>query len=378
MEPESAPSNCNPFRPALPFLKLAAARIKPGLAALLLAMLTAGCTTLDQPSPSSAATNRFAFAQAQMGLEFRITLFAESEEPAQAAAGAAFSRIAALNSVLSDYDADSELSHLSAASGTERWVTVSPDLWRVLSEGQRLASATEGAFDLTVGPSVNLWRRVRRQEQLPDASLLELMRSRVGHLNLELDPVRQAARMLKPEMRLDAGGIAKGFAMDEAMMVLKSHGVRSAMIQGGGDLIVSEAPPGTSGWKVALAGLETDPASMPNPPVLSLENRALATSGDLFQFVEIDGVRYSHIVDPRTGIGLTNRILVHVVAPDGMTADGTSTAASVLGAERGLALASGLPGVEVQITWRVGEEKEQVQSPGFFRSLSAERRTDGN
>jgi thiamine biosynthesis lipoprotein ApbE len=179
---------------------------------------SAGCVSTGRP-----ALQRFDFSQAQMGLEFRLTLYAPNDATARAAAEAAYARIAALNGILSDYDADSELSRLSQSAGSGEWRTVSPELWRVLSAGQRLAQQSGGAFDLTVGPSVNLWRRARRQQQLPTAALLADMRERVGHEHLLLDPARRAAQLARPNMRLDAGGIAKGYALDEAMLVLREH-----------------------------------------------------------------------------------------------------------------------------------------------------------
>ena len=137
-------------------------------------------------------------------------------------------------------------------------------------------------------------------------------------------------------MRLDLGAIAKGYAVDEALRVLKKHDITRALISGGGDMAALDAPPGKKGWRVELAGASTN--SMPAEFVL-LKNHALATSGDVFQHVEIAGVRYSHIVDPRTGIGLTNRSMVVVIAPNCAAADSLSTAISVLGPDAGMPLA---------------------------------------
>lgn len=328
---------------------------------LALVALIPGCKSL-QSKPNTL--QRFEFAQAQMGLEFRITLYAESEALATTAVTAAYVRIAELNMVLSDYDSDSELSRLSLSSGSGTWVDVSDDLWRILETGQTLSRQSGGAFDLTIGPSVNLWRRARRQKRLPDQDLLASMNERVGYHYLELDSATRTARLSKPKMRLDAGGIAKGFAMDEALQVLEAHGVARAMIHGGGDMVFGDPPPGQAGWRIQLS--ETD------LPALLLGNAALATSGDLVQHLEIDGARYSHIVDPRTGIGLTNRSLVHVIAPSGIEADSLSTALNILKEHEGRELLRRHPKVEARVSTAADGETRVFQTDGFSSFLASE------
>lgn len=282
------------------------------------------------------AEERFVFEKAEMGLPFRVTLFAEDEKSARSAAVSAFERIAELNAVLSDYDSDSELSRLSRTAGQGKAVPVSTDLWRVLERSQALAARTDGAFDITVGPFVNLWRRARRTKELPAAETLAEMRARVGFKNLRLDEKAHTAELLVPEMRLDVGGIAKGFAVDEALAVLRKRGITRALVGGSGDMAAGDAPPGQPGWRIEVAPLDIPGA--PPPEIVFLRNSAIATSGDVFQRVEIGGVRYSHIVDPHTGLGLTDHGLVTILAPNCTTADSLATAVSVLGPQRGLAL----------------------------------------
>lgn len=350
-------------------------RLFPVLLAALFCLT--GCSTPTEPPPSVVRSNallplqRFEFTQAQMGMEFRVVLYSTNELHATTAVRAAFGRIAQLNDVLSDYDSDSELSRLARTSGTGQRVRVGPDLWRVLAAGQALAEETGGAFDLTVGPSVNLWRRARRDGELPSVELLNRMHQRVGHRNLRLFPAAQSAELLRPDMRLDAGGIAKGYAMDEALSILHLQGVQRAMIQAGGDMVFADAPPDDTGWRVTLEPL--DVSNPPRPVALVLTNCALATSGDLFQRLEINGVRYSHIVDPRTGVGLTDHSRVHVVAPDGLTADSLSTAVSVLGAERAIPLLESRAGVEAVVFRNSFNGVVRVQTSGWSRLEGAER-----
>lgn len=320
-------------------------------------LFAAGCRS---NVAEKSSLQRFEFSQAQMGLDFRITLYAQDEPTATTAVAAAYSRIAELNSLLSDYDSDSELSQLSLTSGTDRRVLVGDDLWQILARGQGLSRESNGAFDLTIGPSVNLWRRARRQKKLPSHELLELMRARVGYEFIELDGNSQAVKLIKPDMRLDAGGIAKGYAMDEAMNVLRSMDISRAMIQGGGDMVLAERPPGRRGWNIQLTS---------NAPALLLSNCAMATSGDLFQNLEINGIRYSHIVDPRTGIGLTNRSLVHVIAPTGITADSFSTTLNILGPDEAKRLLKRHPDVHARITSETNGRQTTVETPEFAKFL---------
>ncbi len=295
-----------------------------------------------------------------MGVPFRITLYTADEAVGKAAADAAFARVEVLNSILSDYDPDSELSRLARTAGQGNAVPVSRILWRVLERSQALAERTDGAFDITVGPLVNLWRRARRKGELPSGALLAEMRERVGWRHLRLDPAAGTAELLRPDMRLDVGGIAKGFAADEALAVLRERGVSRALVAASGDIVAGDPPPGERGWRVAVATLDA-PGAVP-VPALALANAAVSTSGDAFQYVEIDGVRYSHIVDPRTGVGLTDHSLVTVVAPDGLTADGLDTAADVLGPERGMKLIEDTPGVAGRFVRQPDAAVEVIES----------------
>lgn len=307
--------------------------------------------------------HRYEFERAEMGVPFRVVLYAWNPALAKVAAREALDRVRELNAVFSDYEFDSELSRLNQSAGTGRWVEVSETLWEVLCWSQELAARTEGAFDITVGPAVTLWRRARRIHAMPPPEVLRLAREAVGYQKLRLDPARRRAMLPRPRMKLDLGGVAKGVALDEAMKVLKRRGIRHALISGGGDLLVSEAPPGREAWRIELPPVEE--ADGPPGRYVRLRHSALATSGDLYQHVVIDGVRYSHIVDPRTCIGLTDQSLVTVIAPTGREADALATAISVLGPEKGLRLAAEREGVEVQILRRPEGRLEWHRSVGF-------------
>ena len=327
-------------------------------------MLASGCqTTPDTPS----ALHRFEFSQPQMGLPFRIVLYTRYAAQAEAAATAAFDRIAELNNILSDYDTDSELSQLSRTSGQGKAVPLSADLWLVLERAQKFSAATDGAFDVTVGPFVNLWRKARREQKLPRADLLAEATRSVGWRHLLLDSRQRTATLLVPNMRLDLGSIAKGYAIDEALRVLGERGIRSALVTGGGDMAASAPPPGRPGWRITLAPL--DVTNAPPARYILLKHAGLGTSGDLFQHVEIDGVRYSHIVNPHTGFGLTDHSLVTVIARDCITANTAATAASVMGPERGLRLVASLPDAALHYVRKPAGQIEHGESPRLRRYL---------
>jgi len=296
-----------------------------------------------------------------MGVPFRMVLYATNEAHAKMASDAAFARVRELNDKLSDYDLESELSKLSRGSGQGRPVKVSDDLWRVLATAQDWARKSDGALDITVGPVVNLWRHARRLQQFPRADRLAEARARVGYTNLVLDPKRKTALLCVPEMRLDLGGIAKGFAADEALKVLRALGIQSALVAAAGDIALGDAPPGQHGWKIEIPSL--DVTNAPPSRSVTVANTGVSTAGDVFQRLELDGVRYSHIVDPRTGIGLTDHSLVSVIARDAMTSDALETVVSVLGPEKGLEVIKKTPGTAVRIMRKPGKTIEVIEYP---------------
>lgn len=275
-----------------------------------------------------------------MGTLFRIVLYAEDEAAARRASDAAFQRIAELDARLSDYRPDSELNRLSRAAGRGP-VPVSADLFEVLSAAKAFSERTDGAFDAAAGAITRLWRRARRQGELPDEVELAEAVSVSGSRFMHLDAATRTVRLDRP-LRLDLGGVGKGFAADRALERLRAEGVTRALVAAGGDIAVGDPPPGAHGWDVAIAG-------RPDDPPLVLSHAAVSTSGDLEQWLEVDGVRYSHIVDPRTGRALTTRRLASAIAPDATTSDMLATAASVMSDEEAIRLADALPGAAVRI-----------------------------
>ena len=274
-----------------------------------------------------------------MGTVVRITIYAADDS----AIKPAFERIAELDQELSDYNSDSELNILRSTA--HDWpVIVSHDLYRVLVAGQKLAARSDGAFDVTIGPVTHLWR----QGRLADRETL----ARVGWRNLV---VRGGTAYLKRAgMQLDLGGIAKGFAADEALAVLRAHGVKRALVAISGDIAAGDPPPDKAGWTIKVE---------PGGREVLLNNAAISTSGDSEQFIEIGGVRYSHVIDPKTGLGLTNHIAVTVIAKRGLNADPLATTLSVLGEQRGRAmLAKYYPRATAFFTTSHADERGSINS----------------
>lgn len=295
---------------------------------------TPGCQEFPGTPPAGAPSSRHEFRQEHMGTEFRILVHDPSRERAAKAAGLAFERIEELDAIYSDYRSESELSRLSRSSGGGAAVKVSEDLWQILERAGEIARTTGGAFDITVGPAVLLWRQATYTRRLPEPRKLERARARIGHEKVRLDPDRREVLLEVRAMRLDLGAIAKGRACDEALAVLFREGIRSALVDGGGDLVLGEPPPGGEGWQVEIAGLEDSEDRERIESFLEELRPApvgVATSGNASRSVEIDGKRYSHIVDPRTALGLTHQAQVTVIAPSGMDADALASAMSVLG-----------------------------------------------
>jgi thiamine biosynthesis lipoprotein len=197
---------------------------------------------------------------------------------------------------------------------------------------------------MTVGPYVQLWRKARKERKLPSDQELAAAAKLVGWQKLFLDPQSRSARLAVAGMKLDLGGIAKGYAGDCALQTLREHGITSALFEAGGDIVVSDPPPGQTGWQIEL-----DDAGPDMPKQLSLYNAAVSTSGDTQQFVEIDGRHYSHVVDPRTGIGLTTRAMATVVAPKGLWSDPLSKPAAMLPADQLQSLLKNYPNTRAYV-----------------------------
>jgi thiamine biosynthesis lipoprotein len=315
-----------------------------------------------------AALKPHEYALARMGTMFRIVLYDADDARAGSAAMAAFDRIEEIEAVLSDYREESEVSSL-CRDGNAAPRAVSPELFSVLEKSLRISRMTGGAFDVTIGPVVQLWRQARRAGRAPDAGDLRKAREAVGYNHVELDADTRTVWLKLPGMRLDFGAIGKGYAADQAIGVLRARGITRALVDGGGDLMIGAPPPGMPGWKVSIRDPEPAPSNPPAP--LYLHDVGIATSGDAFQYLEVAGRRYSHIVDPSSGAGLRNSVEATVIAPDGATADALATALSIMPVAEGMKLIDSMEGASAAVVRRSDGGLKRTSSKRFPKAVPA-------
>jgi thiamine biosynthesis lipoprotein len=326
----------------------------------------------------SQSLNRYEYSLPRMGTVFNIVLYAANQETASLAANAAFERIEQLEQKMSDYREDSEIRRLGReAVWNPR--PVSRDLFFVLENSLRISRLTGGAFDVTVGPEVALWREARREGRMPDVQSLARAKAAVGYGNLELDPSTRTVLLKHEDMKLDLGGIAKGYAADEAIRLLRSRGIRCALVDGGGDISLGDAPPGEPGWRIAVYNPDSTSG---RDCFLTLHNLGVATSGDAYQHLDVGRRRYSHIVNPADGIGISDSPSTTLIAPDGMSADALATALSILSVPEALRTADSIDGVSVSLCRRVDGRVRRLSSGRFPRLQETARpaaiRVSGN
>lgn len=336
----------------------------------LLVIIIWGTTAFENLS-FGQQLSRYTFEEQHMGTLFTLIFYAPDDSTAQAATDLAFSRVEELNTILSDYDPNSNLNKLSARSGEDNFITVDSTLFTVVSKSQEVAKETNGAFDITIGPLVRLWREIRQMEEpeLPDQQVLKDLSTRIGYQHVAVDSSSTSIALKKDNMQLDLGGIAKGYTTDEVLRILRKQNIHSALIDAGGDIRIGDPPPNKEGWIIRIP-VHTNEGTSDNI-TLQLSNRAIATSGDLFQYVYINGERYSHIIDPKSGMGLTTQSMATVIAPNGITADSYASALSVMGANKGLTFIGKKCEVEGRIEYQhqIKEGIKINQSANFNRLI---------
>ena len=276
---------------------------------------------------SEAQDNRYAYSTQKMGSPFNLVLYADTKQIADSAAKESFKLVDSINLICSDYDSTSELFKLRY-SVVGLPVRVSPILFELLYVAKAANKDAYGSFDITVGPLSRLWRSARKSQQFPTNGAINTARNRIGFNKVQLDSAAQTITFLQPNMQLDMGAIAKGYAADKVLALLQSRGITTALVDAGGDMVVAGMPPQKKGWTIGINVPGEQEQLLESKLILS--NKAVATSGDAFQYMLHEGKKYGHIIDPRTGYGVTFQRNVTVVAPDATTADWLATACSIL------------------------------------------------
>jgi thiamine biosynthesis lipoprotein len=278
----------------------------------------------------------FSDGRYRMGTVFEVTLDGVAREAAVALSEALFASADRLDQQLSVYIEESGISRINRSAGGDA-VAVGPAVTQILHDAVRYAELTGGAFDVTIGPLVALWMDAAQRGRAPSADELATARRRVGSAHIELDSGR--VRLARPEMRIDLGGVAKGYALDQMLPLLRTHRVERALLNfGQSSTWALGAPTGTDGWRLLVRGPEGGFLG-----VITLRDRALSVSGSLGQFAEIEGKRYGHIIDPRTGQPLLRTRQALVVAPNAALAEALTKAMLILDRDAALALVAGQP-----------------------------------
>lgn len=288
--------------------------------------------------------------QMHMGTWVSITAVASDRQTAQDATSAGFQEIHRVEELLSTWIEGSELSRVNGAAGKGA-VSVSPDTMKVLQASVGMARLTKGGFNILVGPAVEAWSVLDRQ-QIPSEDDLEKIRPLTNLNALQLNQAQGTVYLAKPGMRVDVGGIGKGFAADLAVEAMQKAGATAGVVALSGDIrTFGQLPDGTT-FPFGIRHPRHEGAVL---AVIDLQNEAISTAGDYERYFERDGVRYHHVLDPVTLQPARDCQSVTVVAKDGLTADGLDTGIFVMGRERGLALVETLPGVGAVIVDRDGK-----------------------
>jgi thiamine biosynthesis lipoprotein len=315
---------------------------------------------------AAAQYRKLSFQQPKMGSLFNLVIYCQDSAEAANAAAKAYRLIDTLNEVYSDYLPSSELNRLCAEAGNGRWIKVSEPLFHILRIAWYASKISNGSFDVTAGPLIRLWRKARREKILPSKDSMQLAKKLSGYRLMELDTIQKTIRLKKAGMQLDLGGIAKGETAQRVCDRLRESGFPYSLLDAGGDIVAGSVPPGVDGWHVAINLPESEETMQYQ---LLMKEQAVTTSGDLYQYVELNGKRYSHIVNPVSGYAITNSRNVTVISKKGTEADWLTKACSILPVSKALRLVKRFPATEVQIAILKDGKPVYYRSTGFTSYL---------
>lgn len=288
------------------------------------------------PLTLSAQLKRFEFSKNKMGSSFNLIFYHTDSIEATRLAGECFSLVDSLNNIFSDYSTESEVGRLATMLIVKEQ-KISDELFQMILQSKQAWIRSGKTFDITIGALTQLWRKTKGEHSFPDSAEIIKAKQSTGFENLIINEKSKTISFKKPGMRFDFGGIVKGFAAQKVIDLLKTKNVTIALADAGGDIAMSNSPPKKNGWTVGINVPESENELLDKK--LELKNCAVATSGDVYRYTIHDGKKYSHIIDPRTGYGITSQRNVTVIAKDGATADWLATACSILPIEKALALA---------------------------------------
>lgn len=284
----------------------------------------------------SAQEQRFHFTEMKMGSPFSIIFYHNDSLQAVEISRECFAIVDSIDSIFSDYSPTSE-SNLLAENSLIYPPAVSDELFSMLLIAEDAWKKSGKTFDITIGPLTRLWRKARKEKRFPSAREIRKAKRLTGFSRLRLDTNDKTVFFARFGMRLDFGGIVKGYAAQKVNRYLQFKKINRVLVGAGGDITVGEPPPGKDGWSIAINLPQHENELWDQK--LSLTNCSISTSGDVYQFIFHKGKKYSHIIDPRTGYGVTSQRNVTVIAKDGATADWLATACSILPIRKAMELA---------------------------------------
>lgn len=274
-----------------------------------------------------AQTRKFSYSEMKMGSAFNLIIVSADSNKANHLARKSYELVDSLNHIFSNYDSSSELSKINASAGLLPY-KMSRAMLDLVQKSQYAYIQSKGAYDISIGPLSSLWRKARKAKLFPEASTVIATKKLVGFAQVKINKRLGTIFLPNANMQLDFGGIAKGYIAQWVINFLKANGIQQALVDAGGDIVMSGPPLNQKGWLIGVNLPETTDQLLNKK--LQLSNCSVATSGDVYQFIEYKGVKYSHIINPLTGYGVTNLRNVTIVAKTGATADWLATACSIL------------------------------------------------
>lgn len=274
-----------------------------------------------------AQTRKFSYSEMKMGSAFNLIIVSADSNKANHLARKSYELVDSLNHIFSNYDSSSELSKINASAGLLPY-KMSTAMLDLVQKSQYAYIQSKGAYDISIGPLSSLWRKARKAKLFPEASTVLATKKLVGFAQIKINKRLGTIFLPNANMQLDFGGIAKGYIAQWVINFLKANGIQQALVDAGGDIVMSGPPLNQKGWLIGVNLPETTDQLLNKK--LQLSNCSVATSGDVYQFIEYKGVKYSHIINPLTGYGVTNLRNVTIVAKTGATADWLATACSIL------------------------------------------------
>ena len=298
-----------------------------------------------------------------MGSRFDITVVADSGTQADSYIDLAVGEISRIEKLISSWDPSSETSAINTNAGIAP-VRVSRELFELIERAQKISMLTDGAFDITYASMDKIWKFDGSMKEMPDSATIARSVARVGYQNIILNREDHTVFLPQPGMKIGFGAIGKGYAADQARQLLESKGVAGGIINASGDLTAWGDQPNGAPWKVAITNPMDKHKSF---GLLPVQEGAVVTSGNYEKFVSFNGIRYAHIIDPRTGYPATGILSVTIFAPKAELADALATAVFVMGTDTGLDRINQLPGIECIIVDDKGNlyksEHLEIQTP---------------